>query len=162
RCDMENPTLRIEKLRKLSNREREVLVMVCGGGRTYREIAEHLFIEESTVQFHMNNVYKKLKLADLSKADRQRELGRFCSALSYLAEQDNAPLGKSAAESEAEAKELPEPPATLEENEDDTQPQTFSDENIVGSQETTSGAALPLSPSPPRRLWERRQLVTIV
>lgn len=101
---MDELNSRLEKLRSLTPREREVLGLVCQGGRSYAEIGEALFISERTVLFHMGNVYEKLGLAELSKADRQRELGRFSPLLGYLNEDEPQP-----AEPERYAQEPTEP-----------------------------------------------------
>lgn len=45
----------------LSNREKEVLDLLCEGG-SYREIAEKLFVSPNTVRFHLKNIYKKLEV----------------------------------------------------------------------------------------------------
>lgn len=51
----------------LSNREREVLQLVSRG-KTYREVAEDLFIAENTVKNHMRNILDKLHLANRTQA----------------------------------------------------------------------------------------------
>jgi DNA-binding NarL/FixJ family response regulator len=59
----------------LSPRETEVLAELCRG-RSYRRIAETLFISEDTVHFHIKNIYRKLqvhsKSAAVAKALRDR------------------------------------------------------------------------------------------
>ncbi len=50
-------------LRKLSQREYEV-AMLAVEGRTYKEIAEELFLSISTVQTHLHNIYGKLGVQD--------------------------------------------------------------------------------------------------
>ena len=64
---MDGDEERLEKLKKLSNRELEVLELVCQR-HTYKEIGELLFIAEGTVQFHIGNIYQKLGIAELAKA----------------------------------------------------------------------------------------------
>ena len=54
----------------LSDREREVLVLVARG-HTYREIGEALFIAEKTVENHVRNILGKLHLS------RKQELIRY-------------------------------------------------------------------------------------
>ncbi len=93
---------RVGRLRTLTPRERDVLGLVCQGGRNYEEIGTALFISERTVLFHMGNVYEKLGLAELSKADRQRDLGRFCPLLSYLNEEEPSTAPPSEPEPEPE------------------------------------------------------------
>lgn len=68
---------RIEKLRRLSKREREVLELLCQR-HTYKEIGGVLYIEERTVQFHVRNICDKLGILDLPRGPRQRELGVYC------------------------------------------------------------------------------------
>lgn len=51
----------------LTDREQEVLRLVTDG-RTNREIAEALFIAESTVNFHMKNILSKLHLRNRAEA----------------------------------------------------------------------------------------------
>ncbi len=51
----------------LTDREQEVLQLVTEG-KTNREIAEALFIAESTVNFHMKNILSKLHLRNRAEA----------------------------------------------------------------------------------------------
>jgi LuxR family transcriptional regulator, maltose regulon positive regulatory protein len=58
----------------LSNREREVLALVAAG-RSNREIAQELFVAQSTVKTHTNNIYRKLDARSRTQAlARAREL----------------------------------------------------------------------------------------
>ncbi len=77
---------RLEKLKKLSHRELEVLELVCQR-HAYKQIGALLFIAEGTVQFHIGNIYQKLGIAELAKAARQRELGLFCPLLEDIPKQ---------------------------------------------------------------------------
>jgi len=52
---------------QLSDREREVL-QVMSQGKTNQEIADELFISESTVKFHVNNILSKLGVNDRTQA----------------------------------------------------------------------------------------------
>ncbi|MFC1982900.1 response regulator transcription factor, partial [Chloroflexota bacterium] len=52
---------------KIYNRELDVLQMVAKGS-TNREIAEKMFISERTVQSHMANIYRKLKVGSRTEA----------------------------------------------------------------------------------------------
>ena len=58
-----------KKLALLSPRQREVLQLLCQG-KQYKEIAEALVIEKSTVKAHMAGVYKKLGLIELNRDER--------------------------------------------------------------------------------------------
>jgi DNA-binding CsgD family transcriptional regulator len=58
-----------KKLALLSPRQKEVLQLLCQG-KQYKEIAEALFIEESTVKAHMAGVYEKLGLIELKRDER--------------------------------------------------------------------------------------------
>ena len=58
-----------KKLASLSPRQKEVLHLLCQG-KQYKEIAEALFIEESTVKAHMAGVYEKLGLIELKRDER--------------------------------------------------------------------------------------------
>ncbi len=80
---LEDERKRIGRLRRLSERELEILQEQCSG-KVYSEIAEWLAISIATVQFHATNIYRKLKLDGHAKAARQRELGKFCLALAVL------------------------------------------------------------------------------
>jgi len=51
----------------LTNRETEVLTQLCKG-KSYRMIAEALFISEETVRRHIKNIYKKLEVGSKSDA----------------------------------------------------------------------------------------------
>jgi len=51
----------------LSDREREVLDALIGG-RTYRQIAESLFISVNTVAFHVKQIYHKLHVHSRAEA----------------------------------------------------------------------------------------------
>ena len=53
--------LEVEKIKTLSPREREVIVLV-GEGLKNSAIAERLFISETTVRHHMTSVFSKLDL----------------------------------------------------------------------------------------------------
>ncbi len=51
----------------LTQREKEVLTLLCQG-KSYKMIAEALFISEDTVRYHIKNVYKKLQVGSKSEA----------------------------------------------------------------------------------------------
>ncbi len=53
----------------LTDREKEVLQLVCKH-KSYREIADQLFIAKTTVKKHMFNIYNELGLHDKKKTER--------------------------------------------------------------------------------------------
>ena len=63
----------IAQLAKLSQREREALRLVCAG-LLYREVAEKIYVAESTVKADMGRVYLKLGLNSLSREQRRLKL----------------------------------------------------------------------------------------
>ena len=52
---------------ELTNREHDVLSMVCEGKRN-REIAETLFISENTVETHLRVIFQKLCVRNRTEA----------------------------------------------------------------------------------------------
>ena len=52
---------------ELTRREREVLEQLCQG-KSYKMIADALFISEDTVRHHLKNIYKKLQVNSKSEA----------------------------------------------------------------------------------------------
>jgi DNA-binding NarL/FixJ family response regulator len=54
-------------LELLTEREAEVLKYLCEG-MNYKKVAQKLFISESTVKTHINNVFTKLKVNDRTQA----------------------------------------------------------------------------------------------
>ena len=70
-----------KKLASLSPRQREVLKLLCQG-KQYKEIAEVLFIQKSTVKAHMAGVYEKLGLIELKRDERIFQIKSiFCPIL---------------------------------------------------------------------------------
>ena len=59
-----NPEDPVKQLSSLTERQREVLRLVCDGLR-YKTIGEELFITESTVKAHMGHIYMKLGIDHL-------------------------------------------------------------------------------------------------
>ena len=51
----------------LTDREKEVLGLL-GSGMTNKEIAKKLFLSEKTVKNHLNNIFKKIDVADRTNA----------------------------------------------------------------------------------------------
>ena len=62
RLDLEEDPLRV-----LSEREREVLYHIAKG-ESNQQIGDHLFITESTVKKHVNNIYFKLEVGSRAEA----------------------------------------------------------------------------------------------
>jgi DNA-binding NarL/FixJ family response regulator len=52
---------------QLSNREREVLVLMADG-KSNQDIATELFISEGTVKYHITNILSKLQVSDRTQA----------------------------------------------------------------------------------------------
>jgi DNA-binding NarL/FixJ family response regulator len=52
-----------EKIAKLTDREREVITMLCEGLRN-KQLADRLFIGEGTVRHHLTSVFEKLGISD--------------------------------------------------------------------------------------------------
>jgi DNA-binding NarL/FixJ family response regulator len=51
----------------LTDRENEVLTLLCQG-KSYQAIANNLFIEKTTVKFHLKNIYGKLHVCNKTEA----------------------------------------------------------------------------------------------
>ena len=51
----------------LTDREREVLEQLCKG-KSYKMVADALFISHDTVRHHIKNIYKKLQVHSVSEA----------------------------------------------------------------------------------------------
>lgn len=81
---MDDLTERIAKIQALTRRQREVFDLLCAG-QSYTAIGERLVITEKAVHFHLRNIYIKFGIADLSRAQRQREIGLFCAAIAQPA-----------------------------------------------------------------------------
>jgi DNA-binding CsgD family transcriptional regulator len=76
----------IQKLSKLSQRERQVLGLVCAG-LMYKDIAQNLFISLPTVKAVMGRVYVKLGLDLLDKAERAKAIYQIYCPLSKISTQ---------------------------------------------------------------------------
>ncbi|MBC8075503.1 MAG: response regulator transcription factor, partial [Chloroflexales bacterium] len=55
------------RLARLTERERAVLVLLADG-LTNAQIAESLVVQESTVKFHLQNMFQKLGVANRTEA----------------------------------------------------------------------------------------------
>ena len=60
-------SFKVQPSAQLTQRETEVLSNLCDG-KSYRMIAESLFISEETVRRHIKNIYKKLEVHSKSEA----------------------------------------------------------------------------------------------
>ena len=67
----------LEQLLKLTERQREVLGLVCDS-LSYKAIGEKLFITEGAVKAHMANVYITLGLEHLRREQRRQKLFEVC------------------------------------------------------------------------------------
>ncbi len=67
-----------EILGKLTEREKEILLLVTEGGFSSQEAADEICISKRTVDFHLHNVYQKLGVNNRIKAyKRALELGIY-------------------------------------------------------------------------------------
>jgi len=60
-------SFKITQQTSLTNRETEVLTHLCKG-KSYKMIADDLFISEETVRRHIKNIYRKLEVHSKSEA----------------------------------------------------------------------------------------------
>jgi DNA-binding CsgD family transcriptional regulator len=67
----------LEGLSQLTERQREVLQLVCDG-LSYKDIAVILVVAEATVKAHMGNIYQKLGLDLLPPAQRRKLIYEVC------------------------------------------------------------------------------------
>ena len=78
----------IEKIKKLSDQEREVFDLFCED-LIYRDIAKKLFIKETTVKKYMSNIRFKFGIDKMNPRKRDSVLRtEFCMALKTLKNQD--------------------------------------------------------------------------
>jgi DNA-binding NarL/FixJ family response regulator len=56
------PTPQVRQPDALTEREREVLDLLVRGVTSNRELAEHLFVSENTIKYHLRNILDKLHL----------------------------------------------------------------------------------------------------
>lgn len=101
---MEDLPHTIHRLRLLSGRERDVLRERCQG-KSIEKVAKALFISESTVKFHLGNIYQKLELNGLSPTARAFELSKFCAALSHMSDEVILPPAEPEPEPEEPAQQ---------------------------------------------------------
>jgi len=70
-----------KKLSELTERQREVLRLVCQG-MDYKSVADNLVVAEATVKSHMGNIYLKLGIDNLSRSQRKLALFQvYCPVL---------------------------------------------------------------------------------
>ena len=62
-----SPSVCDEKLKLITDREKEVLLLVAKGN-TNSEIADHLFVSEATVKSHISSIFTKLDFRDRVQA----------------------------------------------------------------------------------------------
>jgi DNA-binding NarL/FixJ family response regulator len=65
---------------ELTRRELEILGQLCNGA-SYKEIAASLFVEQSTVHFHLKNIYRKLDVRSKGEAIAKALQEKLVSAL---------------------------------------------------------------------------------
>jgi DNA-binding CsgD family transcriptional regulator len=71
----------LEQLQSLTERQREVLKLVCEG-LPYKDVGKELFITEGAVKAHMANIYEKLGLIYITGTLRSKALFEtYCPAL---------------------------------------------------------------------------------
>lgn len=73
-----------EKLKTLTDRQLQVLHLVCHSGATYQQVAIELDIAERTVIEHMTNIYVRLDIAERNRAERQRIIGKLCAFIEEI------------------------------------------------------------------------------
>jgi DNA-binding CsgD family transcriptional regulator len=56
-----------QKIVKLNNQEKEILMLACQG-QTVQRIAKELYLSVDTIKFHKKNLFKKLKADSISEA----------------------------------------------------------------------------------------------
>lgn len=82
---MENAE-KLERLKKLAPRQREVFRLFCKGS-DYAAIAKAMTITEGAVRAHMANIYVKLGLDELSQQERWKEIFQeYCPLMAGLEE----------------------------------------------------------------------------
>jgi DNA-binding CsgD family transcriptional regulator/signal peptidase I len=120
----ENP---YKKLASLSPRQKEVLQLLCQG-KQYKEIAEALFIEESTVKAHMAGVYKKLGLIELKRDERIFQIKSiYCPMLQEGEKPETFEELHEDIVDESEPEEIDEEPETNE-IDDESEPEELTPE----------------------------------
>ena len=62
-----NPSNEDNLLNYLTQREEEVLELLTEG-ISYKEVATRLFISDTTVKTHVNNIFQKLQVSDKTQA----------------------------------------------------------------------------------------------
>jgi DNA-binding NarL/FixJ family response regulator len=63
-----------EKLRQLSDRERDIFKLLCNGD-TYEAMARKLYISKETIKKHVSNIYKKLGVESRAEAMNRYKRG---------------------------------------------------------------------------------------
>lgn len=65
-CEQNKAVDDFMKSRKLTDREKEIMVLLLKG-RTYRMIAEELYLSENTIKTHIKNIYSKFNIQSKSE-----------------------------------------------------------------------------------------------
>jgi DNA-binding NarL/FixJ family response regulator len=66
-ASFQQPVKAAEQLEDLSSRERQILELLVQGSAN-KEIAEHIGLSETTVRWHLRNVYRKLHVRSRTEA----------------------------------------------------------------------------------------------
>lgn len=83
---MDDQASRGERVQRLTERQREVLRLICEG-QSYEEIANVLVITVAAVNKHAENIYDKLGISHIERGARRVELGKFCRELVFPKEE---------------------------------------------------------------------------
>ena len=95
----------IEKIKKLTDQEREVFKLFCED-LIYRDIGKELFIKETTVKKHMSNIRFKFGIDKMRKRKRDYVIrNKFCMALQALENQDQKKDIEEGSQIETESKD---------------------------------------------------------
>ncbi len=75
-------SLVLEKLRRLNDRELDVLRLLCKEAPEYKDIAGEVGLSEGAVKVEMKNIYVKLGIEHFSNRRKDKEIFQiYCPAL---------------------------------------------------------------------------------